>query len=140
MEQARAALASWPDGRIKMLVLHALLRLRRRCADVHLRGSYEALATFGAHADHLVAFARRHGGTGIVVVAGRLFGTLLGEARAYEGSAWGDTTVAGGPDLAGVWQDALTGASVDLGDGERGVPAAAVLSVLPVAVLAQAGG
>jgi (1->4)-alpha-D-glucan 1-alpha-D-glucosylmutase len=140
VELARAALASWPDGRIKMLVLHALLRLRRRCADVHLLGSYETLATSGAHADRLVAFARRHGGTGIVVVAGRLFGTLLGEARAYEGSAWGDTTVAGGPDLAGVWQDALTGASVDLGDGDRGVPAAAVLSVLPVAVLAQAGG
>src|SRR5262249_3314651 len=33
-EQTRAALASWPDGHIKMLVLHALLRLRRRCADV----------------------------------------------------------------------------------------------------------
>jgi len=141
VEQVRAALASWRDGRIKMLVLHALLRLRRRCADVHLRGTYEPLATSGAHADRLVAFARRHGATGIVVVAGRLFGTLLGgEARVYDGAAWGDSTTAGGPDLAGVWQDALTGASVDLENGHRGLAAATVLSVLPVAVLVQSAG
>ena len=141
VEQARAALASWPDGRIKMLVLHALLRLRRRCADVHLRGTYEPLATSGAHADRLVAFARRHGATGIVVVAGRLFGTLLGgEARAYDGAAWGDSAIVGGPDLAGVWQDALTGASIDLENGHRGLTAATVLSLLPVAVLVQGGG
>jgi (1->4)-alpha-D-glucan 1-alpha-D-glucosylmutase len=141
VEQARAALASWPDGRIKMLVMHALLRLRRRCADVHLRGSYEPLATSGAHADRLVAYARRHGAIGIVVVAGRLFGTVLGaEAAAYDGAAWGDSTIAGGPDLAGVWRDALTGASVDLENGEQGLPAVTVLSVLPVAVLVQAGG
>jgi (1->4)-alpha-D-glucan 1-alpha-D-glucosylmutase len=141
VEQARSALASWPDGRIKMLVLHALLRLRRRCADVHLRGTYGPLATSGAHADRLVAFARRHGATGIVVVAGRLFGTLLGaEARAYDGAAWGDSAIVGGPDLAGVWQDALTGASIDLENGHPGLTAATVLSVLPVAVLVQAGG
>jgi (1->4)-alpha-D-glucan 1-alpha-D-glucosylmutase len=124
-----------------MLVLHALLQLRRRCADVHLRGSYEPLATSGAHADRLVAFARRQGATGVVVVAGRLFGTLLGgEARAYDGAAWGDSAVAAGPDLAGVWQDALTGASLDLENGNRGLSVATVLSVLPVAVLVQAGG
>jgi len=91
--------------------------------------------------DRLVAFARRHRATGIVVVAGRLFGTLLGgEARAYDGAAWGDSAIAGGPDLAGVWQDALTGTSFDLEDGDRGLAAATVLSVLPVAVLVQARG
>ena len=139
VEAASAALATWSDGRIKMLVLHRLLRLRRRLAAVWLHGSYDSLATSGAHADRLVAFARRHDGDCIVVVAGRLFGTLLAtEARRYDGGVWEDSAVAGEADLVGTWQDALTGASVELAKAGSGLPAARILSVLPVAVLVRA--
>jgi (1->4)-alpha-D-glucan 1-alpha-D-glucosylmutase len=138
---ARAALGTWPDGRIKMLVLHRLLRLRRRLANVCLSGSYAPLATSGAQADHLVAFMRRHGGDRIVVVTGRLFASLPGGAgRDYDGSAWGDSMVAARSDLAGRWHDALSGASVDVDGGESGLAAARMLSVLPAAVLVRANG
>ena len=139
VEAVRAALATWPDGRIKMLVLHRLLRLRRRFAELWLNGSYDPLATSGAHADRLVAFARRHDGQCIVVVAGRLFGTLLPtDARRYDGSVWEDSAVAGHPDLVGTWQDTLTGASVEPAKGGAALPAGRILSVLPVAVLVRA--
>ncbi len=138
VEEVSAALATWSDGRIKMLVLHRLLRLRRRLAEVWLEGSYDSLATSGAHADRLVAFARRHGAERIVVVAGRLFGTLLAtDARRYDGSVWEDSAVVREPDLVGTWQDTLTGAPVEFAEGGSGLPAAGVLSVLPVAVLVR---
>jgi (1->4)-alpha-D-glucan 1-alpha-D-glucosylmutase len=139
VEAVSAALATWSDGRIKMLVLHRLLRLRRRLAEVWLNGSYDSLVTSGAHGDRLVAFARRHDGERIVVVAGRLFGTLLAsDARRYDGSVWDDSAVAGAPDLVGIWQDTLTGASVEFAEGASGLLAARLLSVLPVAVLVRA--
>ncbi|HKA31489.1 MAG TPA: malto-oligosyltrehalose synthase, partial [Candidatus Binatia bacterium] len=139
VQAVSAALAGWTDGRIKMLILHRLLCLRRCFAELWLDGSYDPLATSGTHADRLVAFARRHDGTGIVVVTGRLFGTLLlGDARRYDGRVWADSAVAVPPELAGRWRDALTDARVEVDGGRAGLPAAEILSVLPVAVLVRA--
>src|SRR5262249_59299686 len=77
VQAVSATLAGWADGRIKMLILHRLLCLRRCFAELWLDGSYDPLATSGTHADRLVAFARRPGGTGIVVVTWRAVGTPL---------------------------------------------------------------
>lgn len=124
------------DGAIKARVLSALLRLRRRNPALFRDGSYEPLATGGTHADRLVAFVRRRRGDAVLVLAGRLFATLLGaDARRYEGSAWQDTHFVPPRDLAGIWSDILTGASVCTEDGR--LAARTSLSELPAAVLVK---
>src|SRR5690606_3725749 len=63
-----ALLESWHDGRIKMLVTACGLRLRRWMPDVLLDGEYLPMASAGAAAERLVAFARR-GPNGVIVAA-----------------------------------------------------------------------
>ena len=63
-----ALLDSWHDGRIKLYITWKLLHLRRACAEIFLNGGYRALATTGAGAESIVAFARDE----IVVAAPRL--------------------------------------------------------------------
>lgn len=127
---------NWSDGSIKMRVLSTLLRLRRQDPALFRDGGYEPLAAEGARADHLVAFARRRGGGAAIILAGRLFATLLGaDARRYEAGAWQDTHLALPRDLEGAWSDALTGAVLSAQDGR--LAARACLSDLPTAVLVR---
>ena len=137
MPDGRAkAEADGSDGAIKVRVLSALLRLRQRNPALFRDGGYEPLATGGTHADRLVAFVRRRRGDAVLVLAGRLFATLLGaDARRYEGSAWQDTHLVLPRDLEGTWSDILTGASVCTEDGR--LAARTSLSELPAAVLVK---
>jgi (1->4)-alpha-D-glucan 1-alpha-D-glucosylmutase len=83
------------DGRLKMWTTWRLLELRRRHPDLFRDGGYTPLRVRGAEREHVVAFARRTSGVLLIVVAGRLFATLLGQARApATGEAcWQDTVV-----------------------------------------------
>jgi (1->4)-alpha-D-glucan 1-alpha-D-glucosylmutase len=82
---------SWWDGRIKMFVTAAGLRLRRRWPDLFIDGGYEPLAASGEGAEHVVAFARQHGGRIVIAAVPRLSTTLLHHV--------GDRRV------GGIWQD-----------------------------------
>jgi (1->4)-alpha-D-glucan 1-alpha-D-glucosylmutase len=61
------ALSSWRDGRIKQLLIHRLLALRRAKPDLFSAGSYEPIEA----PDHVVAFRRRHGSDAVTVVVAR---------------------------------------------------------------------
>jgi (1->4)-alpha-D-glucan 1-alpha-D-glucosylmutase len=82
------------DGRAKLWITSRLLALRSERPALFRDGDYRALKTGGRHADHVVAFARRHAGATLVAVAGRLFAGLgkepgrlpLGEA--VRGDTW----------------------------------------------------
>jgi (1->4)-alpha-D-glucan 1-alpha-D-glucosylmutase len=50
----------WHDGRIKLFIMAAGLRLRRRLRSVFLQGDYLPLETQGECAENVVALARRH--------------------------------------------------------------------------------
>ncbi len=67
------ALASWRDGRIKQILVHRLLALRRARPDLFALGSYEPIDG----PDHVVAFRRRHGGDSVCVAVPRLAGRLI---------------------------------------------------------------
>ena len=84
------------DGRAKLWITWRLLTLRRERPALFRDGDYRALEVSGAHAEHVVAFARRHEGATLVALSGRLFFRLLGEAdRPPLGEAgWFDTRVA----------------------------------------------
>lgn len=64
------------DGRLKLWVVMRALALRRARPELFANGDYHPIAIGGARARHAVAYARRLGASGIVVVAGRLFASL----------------------------------------------------------------
>lgn len=67
------------DGRIKLFVLAAALRLRRSQPELFTVGEYLPLELLGPQADHVVAFARMHGERAVIVATPRLVSGLTGE-------------------------------------------------------------
>jgi (1->4)-alpha-D-glucan 1-alpha-D-glucosylmutase len=122
-------------GRAKLWVIRRALALRRERAELFADGDYHPLAAAGIRLRHVVAYARRRGPTGIVVVAGRLFASLgvaAGELPLGE-ATWGDTSL----DLsflpAGVeLRNALTGEAHGAGDA---LPLGRLFASFPGALL-----
>jgi (1->4)-alpha-D-glucan 1-alpha-D-glucosylmutase len=69
--------AHWHDGRIKLFITAAGLRLRRRHRQVFLQGDYLPLETQGDCADNMVALARRHVNEVVIAVVPRLTNRLI---------------------------------------------------------------
>jgi len=143
-----AALFTHPhEGRGKLWFTWRLLQLRARVPELMRDGGYTALTCSGRHAEHVVAFSRTHGGTTLVVIAGRLFARLLGRpGRLPLGRVvWDDTAV----EMAGLEgrvraENVLTGESFELVDGRIAlaeafalVPGAALLIEAPAAMPRQ---
>jgi len=131
-----ALFATPQDGRPKLFLTQRALALRRARAQLFLHGGYTPLASHGLREDHIVAYARRHAGAGIVVLAPRLMSTLLGgpgELPCGE-RAWADTSVEL-PFLAEdtALVDALTGQRLHVREGR--VRIAEALAAFPGALL-----
>ena len=107
-----AAIDTWfdrpNDGRIKMWITTAALRLRHVRAESFEGAGYQPLALRGAKAAHAFAFARSDGDTCVIAVVGRFFATL-GGARPT-GTVWDKTNLELPRGLHGRrWRDSLTG-------------------------------
>jgi (1->4)-alpha-D-glucan 1-alpha-D-glucosylmutase len=134
----------WQDGRVKLYLTHQALQLRHAEPELFRSGDYLPLRPEGALAEHCVAFARRAGGSAVIVVAPRMCGALL--ERSAGGwplaDAWADTRVSGGEDadLAGRYRDVLSGAQVEVSAGEGGIrlALAEALARFPIAILRRA--
>jgi (1->4)-alpha-D-glucan 1-alpha-D-glucosylmutase len=74
---------TWPDGRLKLAWTRHLLERRNEFAETFAEGDYQPLQVHGAHADHVIAFARRHGRMAAIVVVGRLFAPLTQAGREW---------------------------------------------------------
>ena len=113
------------DGRAKLWIVWRALALRRRDPELFERGGYTALAVAGVKAEHVVAFARRHEGRSLIVVAGRLFLQLAGEPGRLPlgGEIWQDTAIDLAP-LAGE-----IGPLVNALTGERVTPSGGLLAL-----------
>jgi (1->4)-alpha-D-glucan 1-alpha-D-glucosylmutase len=68
----REYLRNWRDGRVKLLLTAAGLRLRRELPNVFLQGTYLPLATDVSVRADIVAFARVDGDAAVVFAAPRL--------------------------------------------------------------------
>jgi (1->4)-alpha-D-glucan 1-alpha-D-glucosylmutase len=79
---------AWPDGRIKLALMHTLLALRGRAPALFTEGGYRAVDVTGPHRNEVVAFARTNGRDAIIVAVGRLF------ARATQGGRYWPTDAA----------------------------------------------
>jgi (1->4)-alpha-D-glucan 1-alpha-D-glucosylmutase len=120
-------LASYRDGRVKLHVLRAGLRLRRDMPKTFLEGDYVAIDA----GEDVIAFARNHAeGTVVCAVTRRPHHVTGGRAPFAIDDVWGNRTIA---IPRGEWRDALTGGRhVVEGDG---MAAAKLFAELPVALL-----
>jgi (1->4)-alpha-D-glucan 1-alpha-D-glucosylmutase len=123
------------DGRTKLFAVRQALALRRRRPALFACGDYRPLQAQGAHAAHVVAFARIHEREALVAVAGRLFASLgVPSGTVPLGDAWGDTSVdlrvfPGGRRIASV----LTSRPL-VADGDR-IPLSQLFADYPGALL-----
>jgi (1->4)-alpha-D-glucan 1-alpha-D-glucosylmutase len=114
------------DGRLKLRFTRDLLRLRRQHPDLFGLGSYEALIATGVCAERIVAFARQHEGTSLLVA------TALFPAREM---AWSDEQIVSGQEQE-RWTSLLDGREITARQGA--LAAADLFATLPVAVLMPA--
>ena len=138
----REMLDAWNDGRIKMCVTAAGLRLRREFPETFLAGSYVPLETESTVNAGLVAFARvpAHG-PAVVAIAPRLVARLMGPELAWPlGQAWKTSRVLLPPSLKSRhFVNAITGRDVPVAHGsERSwFIAGEALESCPAAILVE---
>ncbi|MFZ5558415.1 MAG: malto-oligosyltrehalose synthase [Pseudomonadota bacterium] len=136
---ARSLLDNMTDGRIKLYVTWATLQLRARHEALFALGEYTPLRATGPRADHVLAFARRHGDEHLVVATGRLFGALDAGARPPVGSTvWAGAAI--DAPAAARWLNVLTGETLETHDDSGAMRLAAdrVFATLPWALLVPA--
>ena len=74
---------NWPDGHLKLAWTRHLLQLRNELADVFTHGDYQPLEVSGPHRDHVIAFARRHGGDAAITVVTKSLAPMSQGGRAW---------------------------------------------------------
>jgi (1->4)-alpha-D-glucan 1-alpha-D-glucosylmutase len=124
------------DGRAKLWLIHRALAFRNQHAALVAGGDYLALAASGAHARHVLAFARRHRDEVMIVIAGRLFASLGLEPGALPlgDPAWADAALDVGflPDDT-LLTNALTNDAVVVAGGRLRL--SAIFATFPGALL-----
>jgi (1->4)-alpha-D-glucan 1-alpha-D-glucosylmutase len=73
----------WVDGRIKLALTRALLRLRQELPDVFRDGAYQPVEVTGPDRDHVVAFLRSYRRSRVLVAVGRHFGPKTDAGRQW---------------------------------------------------------
>ncbi len=112
---------NWPDGHLKLAWTRHLLKLRSELADVFTYGDYQPLEVTGPHRDHVIAFAREHGGDAAIAVVTKTLAPLSQEGRSWPRADEFDGAI----DLTGYFVEGYVG----------NVPLAQLFTHLPVAVL-----
>ncbi|MBC9881880.1 malto-oligosyltrehalose synthase [Bradyrhizobium sp. INPA01-394B] len=113
---------SWPDGRLKLAWTRHLLELRNGLPEVFTKGDYQPLEVRGAHADHVIAFARRYGRTAAIVVVGRQFAPFTQAGREWPTLEGVDATV----DISGYSAAGLASNELPVAQAFRDLPAAVI--------------
>ena len=111
---------NWTDGRIKLAWTRHLLKLRAELAEVFAHGDYQPLEVIGPHRDHVIAFARRHGGDAVIVAVGKSLAPLTQGGRVWpDAEAYDGAIVTRGYSLEGIG-----GNELPLADAFKNLPAA----------------
>lgn len=111
-------LQQWRDGRIKQRLIVRVLTLRRAMPALFSAGKYVPLRARGRRADHVLAFAREHGGH-VLLAAVPVHTVALrdgGDSLAVGSEAWADTRIELPAGYAQRrWVDALGGRQLAAG-------------------------
>jgi (1->4)-alpha-D-glucan 1-alpha-D-glucosylmutase len=126
-------LADRINDRIKLFVVHHLLRARQVERELFEQGNYAPLTVEGKFKNHVVAFARKLAETAMIVVVPRFLCSVVNQGQLPLGqSVWEDTKIILPSDLAGTYRDVLTQQPLTV---QSSVEAGTLLSVFPTAVL-----
>jgi (1->4)-alpha-D-glucan 1-alpha-D-glucosylmutase len=139
MPDPAALLANLGDGRAKLGVIRAGLRLRREFPALFRGAPYAPLHADAGREESIIAFALQQGPQAVIAIAPRLFARLMTEADAAPIGAriWGASRLALPDGMPREWEDVVTGARHLAADGA--LVLADVLSQFPVALLAARG-
>jgi (1->4)-alpha-D-glucan 1-alpha-D-glucosylmutase len=134
-----ALLANLGDGRAKLQVIRAGLRLRRAFPALFRGAPYVPLHADAGREENVIAFALVRDPHAVIAVAPRLFAHLMAEEHpAPVGERiWGESCLRLPEGMPYQWEDAITGARHAAADGA--LVLANVLSRFPVALLAARG-
>jgi (1->4)-alpha-D-glucan 1-alpha-D-glucosylmutase len=103
-------LASKEDGRIKLFLLHQLLRFRRRHAGLFQSGHYIPLETAGLFKENVFAFARVLGTHWSLTAVPRFLTQFIPEGQdPLTEEVWGNTSVVLPKNSPRAWRNILTG-------------------------------
>ncbi|MEP0910752.1 malto-oligosyltrehalose synthase [Leptolyngbya sp. GB1-A1] len=126
-------LKSPDDGRIKLFLIHQVLKARHALADLFQRGSYEKIAVVGSLKAHLTAFMRELGDTKAIVIAPRFPTAIVKEGEYPIGEqVWHETRLLQPPGSSSLWRDVITGREIS---SEETIWIKEVLTHFPVALL-----
>ncbi len=120
---------AWPNGTIKFALTSRLLAIRAALRELFLEGDYEPLPVQGEDRAHVIAFARRHRGEAVIVMAGRHFSEPSNGGRAWPRGGFDARIVSQG----GEFFDLLTPAAA----APVALDAKVLLDTLPVAVVSS---
>ncbi|MGX4769818.1 malto-oligosyltrehalose synthase [Bradyrhizobium guangdongense] len=113
---------SRPDGRLKLAWTRHLLKLRNALPEIFAQGDYQPLDVQGAHADHVIAFARRRGRAAAIVVVARQFAAFTQAGREWPTFEGFDATV----DITGYTAPGLARNQLPVAQAFRDFPAAII--------------
>jgi (1->4)-alpha-D-glucan 1-alpha-D-glucosylmutase len=141
--EVTALLEHWHDGRIKLFVTAAGLRLRRRLPDLFLHGDYLHPEVEGARADRVVALARLHSDAQVLAVVPRFTTQLLPPTQFLPvgPEVWQETQLLLPAELSWgavqTYRNVLTGEQVQpvIQQDRAGILVADALRTCPVALL-----
>jgi len=121
------------DGRIKLFLINRALKARNEHHEVFQRGAYIPLEVGGRFRDHIIAFARNHGGIWAVTIVPRFLTTVIREGEYPLGrEVWDDTEVALGEGVSHQWKNVITDEWMN---GQGKLIIGEVLNHFPVALL-----
>lgn len=130
---------NWRDGRLKMYLTCKALNARGSYKDVFRDGQYLPLKFTGCKEGHVVSFARHKEGIWVLVAAPRLLTSLVAPRTFLLGKqVWGDDRLLLPDEAPENWRNLLTGQRLKVSaTGKRGLPLSNMLSIFPVALLAN---
>ena len=135
----RELVARRTDGRLKLYITYKALNFRRNHRDLFEHGAYHPLASSGAQAHHVIAYARQLEDRWAVVVVPRFVSKLAPSTRPPMGKRlWKDTRLQLPEAAPSHWQNIFSGASLAASDhtiAEGGLFVHEVFQGLPVALL-----
>ncbi|MFQ3584172.1 MAG: malto-oligosyltrehalose synthase, partial [Cyanobacteriota bacterium] len=121
------------DGRIKLFLLHQVLKIRQKQPQLFHEGGYTPIQVSGSHQEHVVAFARHHGKQVLITVVPRLLTQLIDETQDPCGEAiWKDTHIHLPRWKRVEWVNGLSEEEISAGED---IPIGAILKTFPVALL-----
>jgi len=132
-EVCRDLLGDYRDGRLKLWTIMRALNLRRRHQSLFRLGTYLPLSVTNRE-EHVVAFAREHGGELAIAAVPRFSYTLMkGREEPPIGPVWGDAQLPLPPQAKGrQLRNVLTGESLIAG---KSILCRELFGAFPVALL-----